>query len=282
MPDERTFRRRRAVFALLVALTLVLLTGSFVGAFGGAERGFAGVVAPIQDGASKVLKPARDLVNWFGDTFRAKREIAEVRRERDEFRTANTRLIGTLRTRAKDDELRELVAALSLDRYGPVEARVIGQPTSAWYRHVTISKGSSDGVSQGDPVIGPDGVVGTIMRVLSGSAVVRLVTDPRSGVKVRVSNADLVGVLEPADVGGVGTLELHIAKSRRLRVGEMIVTAGSSSEELPSLFPPDIPVARITRIEDADTDSQVVHAEAIADMRRLEVLRVLTAVDGDG
>lgn len=281
MPDENTFRRRRAVFALLVALTLILLTGSFIGAFGGAERGFAGVVSPIQDGASKVLKPARDLVNWFGDTFRAKRDIAEVRRERDEFRAANARLIGTMRTRMKDNELRELVAALSLDQYGPVEVRVTGQPSSAWYRNVTISKGSSDGIEVDDPVIGPDGVVGTVMRVLPGSSVVRLVTDPRAGVKVRVNSADLVGVLEPAEVGSAGSFELHIGKSRRMRVGEMVVTAGSSSDELPSLFPPDVPVARITRIEDADTDSQVVYARAVADMRRLEVLRVLTAVTGD-
>lgn len=278
MPDEKTFRRRRAVFALLVVATLVLLTGSFVGAFGGAERGVAGIVSPIQDGASKVVKPVRDLVNWVGDTFRAKGDIAEVRAERDELRVNNARLIGLMRTRYKDDELSELVGALGLDRYGPVDVTVSGQPTSAWYRHITISKGSSDGISVNDPVIGPDGVVGTVERVLGGSAVVRLVTDPRSGVKARVNEADLTGILAPVKVGSVGDLELEIPRTRRIQPNDMIVTAGTTSDELPSLFPPDIPVARVTRVDDPDTDTQVVHAEAIADMRRLEKLRVLTDV----
>lgn len=279
MPDEKTIRRRRAVFLLLLVTTLILLTGSLVGAFGGAERGFAGIVSPIQDGVSKAVKPARDLANWVGDTFRAKSEIAEVREERDELRQDNARLLGWIRTQTQRADLDELSASLGLERYEPVEVSVIGQPISQWYRHVTISKGSSDGIAVNDPVVGPDGVVGVVSRVLGGSAVVRLLTDPRSGIKARVNSANLTGVLEPAKVGSVGDLVLNVSKTRRIDAGDLVVTAGSTSAELPSLFPADLPVGQVSSVTDADTDSQVVNVRALADLRRLETLRVLTAVE---
>ena len=73
---DKTVRRRRAVLALLVVLSLLLLTAYFGEASGGGlhgvQRGFLTVVSPIQDGANKALKPVRDLFGWFGDTLHAK------------------------------------------------------------------------------------------------------------------------------------------------------------------------------------------------------------------
>ncbi len=70
---DKTVRRRRAVLALLVVLSLILLTAYFGEASGGrlhsVQRGFLTVVSPIQDGANKALKPVRDLFGWFGDTL---------------------------------------------------------------------------------------------------------------------------------------------------------------------------------------------------------------------
>ena len=78
---DKTVRRRRAVLALLVAGSLILLTASFGGggALGGVQRGVVSVVAPVQEGASRALKPVRDLVGWVGDTFDAKGQLADLR-----------------------------------------------------------------------------------------------------------------------------------------------------------------------------------------------------------
>jgi len=73
---DKTVRRRRAVLALLVVLSLILLTAYFGEAPGGrlhsVQRGFLTVISPLQDGANKALKPVRDLVGWIGDTLHAK------------------------------------------------------------------------------------------------------------------------------------------------------------------------------------------------------------------
>ena len=87
---DKTVRRRRAVLALLVVLSLVLLTAYFGEAPGGrlhgVQRGFLTVVSPIQDGANKALKPVRDLFGWFDDTLHAKSQRDELRKQVDRLR----------------------------------------------------------------------------------------------------------------------------------------------------------------------------------------------------
>lgn len=285
MPDEKTFRRRRAVFILLVVAAFVLLTGSFVGAFGGAERGFAGIASPIQEGASKAVKPVRDLVNWVGDTFHAKKNLEELRAQRDALRIANGQLAGRLSTVVQRTELDRIAATATLDRYGPVPARLIASSPSAWYRNITIDKGTGDGVKVGNPVVGPNGLVGRVIRAQGGTAIVRLITDPDSGVTAKVVNqrkpAGLRGPLRPSKIGAVGDLVLDIPKTSAYRERDLVYTAGSTSTKFESRFPPDIPVGIVTRIEGADTDTQVVHVRALADLRRLDSVLVLTAPEAN-
>src|SRR5918997_4219567 len=87
---DRAVRRRRAVLAGLVVLSLGLLTAYFGESTGGPlhsrRRGVTGVMAPIQEGASRALKPARDFFGWFGDTLDAKEEPDRLKAERDRLR----------------------------------------------------------------------------------------------------------------------------------------------------------------------------------------------------
>ena len=80
---DKTVRRRRAVLGLLVASSLILLTAYFGEPAGGAlhtvQRGVLEVVSPIQEGASRALKPVRDLFGWVGDTVSAKGELKDAR-----------------------------------------------------------------------------------------------------------------------------------------------------------------------------------------------------------
>ena len=66
------------MLAVLVGLSIVLLTGYFGEGSGGffhsLQSGAQTVLSPIEDGASRAFKPVRDLVGWFGDVFNAKGE----------------------------------------------------------------------------------------------------------------------------------------------------------------------------------------------------------------
>src|ERR687897_249574 len=87
---DKVVRRRRAVLAALVILSLFLLTAYFgessSGPLHAVQRTTMEIVAPIQEGANRALKPFRDLFGWFGDTMDAKDERDRAIAERDRLR----------------------------------------------------------------------------------------------------------------------------------------------------------------------------------------------------
>src|ERR1051325_10823837 len=93
---DRAVRRRRAVLVVLVAASLILLTAyygeSSDGRLHSVQRTALGVLGPIQEGASRVFKPVRDLFGWFGDTIDAKDQRDKAIEERD---AAVTKLVQT-------------------------------------------------------------------------------------------------------------------------------------------------------------------------------------------
>ena len=75
---RRQVRRRRATLVLLVVACLVLISSHFSegedGPLHSAQAGVGSILAPLEEGASRALKPFRDLVNWFDETFDARGE----------------------------------------------------------------------------------------------------------------------------------------------------------------------------------------------------------------
>jgi rod shape-determining protein MreC len=284
--DDKTIRRRRAVFLLLVVVTLFLLIGSFLGAFGGAQTGVAGVVAPLQNVASKAVKPFRDLTNWVGDTARAKGQLKKVTNQRNQLLFTGSALAGQVRRDGEAQKLAAITTASNLTSYGPVKATVTAQSLVAWYRNVRIDKGSGARVAVGDPVIAPDGVAGRVVSVNSGSSVVRLITDPASGVTARVITspavANLTGSLASSQVGDANDLILRdVPSSTLINVGDVVTTAGTSTDlTLPSYFPPDLPLGTVSAVHDGGSETQEVHVRPYASLRGLENVLVLTAVPG--
>ena len=198
---DKTVRRRRAVLALLVVLSLILLTAYFGEASGGrlhsVQRGFLTVVSPIQDGANKALKPVRDLFGWFGDTLHAKSQNTELRKQ-----------VATLRRevvaeRVDQQSYHQLLGMFHLDDqlsvadYRPVTATVVGKTPNIWYSTVTIDKGTSAGVQVEDPVINDEGLVGKVTLAASDGAQVSLITDSSMGVSARVGSSTATGILQP-------------------------------------------------------------------------------------
>ena len=92
MYDRKVVRRRRAALAVFVALSIAILTAYFGESGGGFfhafQRGAQEAFAPIETGASRALKPVRDLFGWAGDTFDAKKENKDLKQEVERLRSA--------------------------------------------------------------------------------------------------------------------------------------------------------------------------------------------------
>jgi rod shape-determining protein MreC len=278
---RRQVRRRRAVLLLLVVASLTLLSLFFQesssGPLHGFQRAVATVFGPFEEVADRALKPARDLIGWFDETFEArgendnlKEELAEVR---EQLAEAETRA-------AQGQELSKFVkpssSGLVPPGHRPVTARVVGRSPSVWYSTVTIDKGSSAGLEADIPVITGDGLVGRVSEVTAGSAQVTLITDHTSAVTARVVPQGATGVVEP-QVGDPRDLLLsYVDPGEQIGDGQTVVTAGFRAGELESLFAPGIPIGEVT---DASLEEQQayqqVHLRPFADLRDMEFVQAL-------
>jgi rod shape-determining protein MreC len=279
---ERKVRRRRAALAVLVIASLLMLTAYFGESAGGGlhsvQRGALQVLGPIQEGASRVLKPVRDLVGWAGDTVDAKKERDKLRAERDALEREVTRLQAAAQENEQLKQMLEVNTTGGLDRYSPVKARVTGRSPNLFYSTLTIDKGSSAGVAVDQPVVAANGgLVGRVSEVTRGYSIITLITDDGFAVAARSLGSGQQGTVE-AEVGGRGDLVLDLVDDPRdIREGERIVTAGSLSPRLESYFPPNITIGKVNRVELGDGDlDRVIHVKPAADLRSLLWVEVLT------
>jgi rod shape-determining protein MreC len=282
---DRQVRRRRAVLLALVGCCLILLTAYFGESSGGPlksiQTGAMEVVAPVQEGANRALKPFRDLFSWFGDTLDAKDERDKLEAERDKLRADVAQLQSAA---AENDELRDMVdyaRGSGLDAFQPVTAQVYSRSNSSWYSTIEINKGSSDGIEVNQPVINGKGLVGKIKRVSDGNAVVMLLSDADFGVSARAAVSGQPGSILPV-AGSPGDLLFELVpEAKKVRSGDSIVTAGTISDELPSPFPEGILIGKVTRIDGEGELDRTIHVAPYADLRDLDFVRVLTEPTAD-
>jgi rod shape-determining protein MreC len=277
---RKQVRRRRAVLVCLVIASLVLLSSTFSGgggAVGGLEKGVASALSPLESGASRALKPARDLVNWFDETFKARGENSSLNTEIAALRAKLTKQQSAI---GENKQLKNLLKFKDLSissSYTPVTARVIGRSPTVWYSTVTVGAGSGDGVQVNDPVVVGKYLVGKVTAVTGGSSEVTLITDHRSAVSAKALPSGPEGVVEP-EAGDPNTLLMDfISNDQKVHVGDILVTAGWSSGTISSAFPYGIEVGRVTEATASTQGSfQKVHVRAFADLHGMDFVQILT------
>ena len=272
--------------ALLVGLSIALLTAYFgesaSGGLHAIQRGFLEVLAPLQEGASRALKPARDLVGWTGDVFDAKSENEDLRkRERAAARA------GSRRSQTAERDARQLRALVGFNRsagfpdgYDHVGARVIGRSPTVWYSTITIDKGSDQGVRADQPVVSGDGLVGRVSDVSAGRRARDADHRPHQRVSRRSSCPDGPNGLVKATVGNPSDLILDFVQKGRAGAqgrdrGDVRAGAPRGSSRCSRAASRS---ARVTRVDSDERELyQRVHLRPFADLRELDVVEVLTA-----
>jgi len=275
---RKQVRRRRAVLALLIVGSFALLSVTYGQGSDGVQRSVATIFSPIQSVADRALKPARDLVNWFDETFDAKGENARLH---DELEVARKQGVGSQAAIAENAQLRKLV---KLDEsgaiptgYTPVSGRVTGRSPTVWFADVTIDAGSGDGVEVDDPVVTGDGLVGKVAAVTRGSARVTLIADHSSAVSAKIVPSGVQGVLKPS-VGDPEDLILDFLDSEKpVGKNQSVVTAGWRGQGIESDYPPNLPIGEVAEAPLVEQEAQQqVHVRPFADLRELDLVQVLT------
>lgn len=275
---RKQVRRRRAVLALLIVGSFVLLTLTYQGSRG-LQSGVSTIFSPAQSVADRALKPARDLVGWFDKTFDAR---GENNRLKADLIKAREQAVAGQEALQENAQLRKLIELngsppLASSPYEEVTGRVIARSPTLWRSSVKIDLGSGDGVRVDDPVISGDGLVGRIASVEGGSSQVMLLTNHASAISAKVLPVGVHGVIKP-EVGNPEELILDfIDSTTKVRGGQTVVSAGWRAQGLASHFPPGLPLGEVTDAPILDQEAnEQVDVRPYADLRNLDLVQVLT------
>ena len=275
---DKTVRRRRAVLALLVVLSLLLLTAYFGessgGGLHGVQRTFLTVVSPIQDGANKALKPVRDLFGWFGDTFHAKGQRDELRKQIDHLRPEL--VAAQAEKRSTSSCSRSTTSTSWGSALSPRARHRRRQKPHLWYSTVTIDKGTPTASGQRPGRqrrrAGRQGRRGRVRR-----RPVDLITDSSKSASRHGSDATQRDRDVQPKVGDPNDLLLQYLPANRRPTA-----ANTSSPRARSPAPTTRSIrrasrsARSTRV-DEESAYKSVNVQPLANLRNLDVVQVLTA-----
>jgi rod shape-determining protein MreC len=277
--DKQVVRRRRAVLAVLVGLSIIMLTGYFGESSGGPLHRFQGgiqtILSPIEAGASRAFSPIRNLAGWFGDVFDAKGQNKDLKKR---LAQTQTQLVAVQAAARDDAALRKQLGLnqnLGIGRNDAVQARVILKSPTAWYSTVQIDVGRSDGVKLNQPVVTGDGLVGKITSVNGGTSTVTLITDSSSSVSAVVDNG-ASGQVQPS-IGDPNDMRIQFIKGPLIKVGQTVSTAGWASGKLESIFPRGIPIGRVTKVSSDELKLyKQAHITPFANFKSLDNVEVIT------
>jgi rod shape-determining protein MreC len=245
-----------AVAGIVVALLLLILAIADPRGFAAIKGAALDATAPVSSGGRGVTRFVSGIGSGIGNYFRAGSQNARLRTERD---AARRELIVGKAAIAENARLRALLGLAREARDEIAIARIVGSSYDSPRRLATLSAGRAAGVTVGMPVRAADGLIGRVLEAGRYASRVLLVSDGASSVPVR----SLRGNVPALAVGrGDGTIELRTLEvgSNPFRRGDILVTSGVGG-----LYPPDVPVATVVRLE-GDT----AIARPLADPARAE------------
>ncbi len=204
--------------------------------FAALRAGVAEVTTPLSTGLHTLRRAIIDLPGGVEEYF----DVVD-RNQRMAHQLATQREV-VLRARTLNLENRRLKRLLAL-RDAEVAvvatARLVNSSASSTRRFATLNAGRFQGVRPGQPVRGPEGLIGRILETGPNTARVLLLTDPESLVPVRRTRDGQPAV---AQGRGDGLIDIRSAGVADLefRIGDAFVTSGAGG-----IYPPGVAVAHI-------------------------------------
>jgi rod shape-determining protein MreC len=121
-----------------------------------------------------------------------------------------------------------------------------------------------------DPVVTDAGLVGTVVKVANHESLVGLLTDDTTWVSAIDVKTRAGGIVK------AGSSFEHVSKDQRVNPGDGLVTAGWKSGALSSIYPPNIPIGRVTSVGQNDVALyKSVQVQPYADFKTLSSVLVL-------
>jgi rod shape-determining protein MreC len=275
---SRAARRRSILFIALLATTLLMMAVSSNPIVRDLQNALNYALRPIEGAVSTVASGISGVVTAVGEIDRLHGDNATLRQENERLTLENERAKEIDR---QNDVLTGLLQLQNAFEYKTVAAQVIARESNEFRRVVTISKGSDDGIKEGDVVIAEGGALaGRVVELGPNFAKVVLITDQSSTVigqlQSSLATGEVVGTLEE-------TLQMkNVDSTEGIELGEEVVTAGIElAGGIRSPYPKGLLLGQVIDVRrDANSIVQTAFLEPAANLEKLEYVLVVTNYDG--
>jgi len=265
------------VLILLVLTSITLITIDARGNGGGVTRtvrdSARDAMAPVQSSVDDVLSPVADWFDGLAQSGQLKDENRDLRRA---LAVARGEAAESRGARRENRELRSLARLPYAPGLPGVVAQVVAGSPGNFESTIAVDKGTSAGVAPGMPVVTGDGLVGRVVQASRRRATVLLLTDPASGVAVRLEKSGGTGVASGR--AGSDLLRLDFVNpDYKVALNELVFTAASSR------YPANIPVGRVVSVKKSPgAIEQTILVRPVAEIGRSSFVRVLQVRGQEG
>ncbi len=242
----------------------------------GLDRVVLRISAPIEFAASSLGRGVSNL--WESYVY-----LVDVKADNDRLAYENARLREQVhRLEQKETENRELRRLLQLRESLPgdvVSAQVVGKDFTEFFRvtRIVLDRGSRT-IRPHMPVVTPDGVVGTTLRVAGDAVDVQLSVDAQFTISVEDERTHARGFVRGTGDPSRYACKVENVDSRdEVEVGDLLVTSGVGK-----WFPKGLPVARVTKVVKREPGrDQEIEAAPTVNFSRLDAVLILVAPGTD-
>ena len=143
----------------------------------------------------------------------------------------------------ENDRLRDIISLAARIPDEGMFGRIVEVGPDLYDRTVLVNRGTADGAYVGQPVLGPNGVIGQIIRAGLFRSTVMLITDPSQGIPVQLMRNGLRTIVYGSGQGDLLRAP-YLGRTADVRKDDIFITSG-----LAGRFPAGYPVGRVIKIQ---------------------------------
>ena len=258
----------------LKILIITLITVTVTGVFAQGKTGFiSGAFNLVPLGISNLTASAKSTPDSAEND-----ELTRLKRENEELRAE---LIDYLDLQRENERL---LKYFNISKQKPdltlKPAVVIARDADDDFYSFTIGKGTADGVSEGNPVITENGLIGQVSRAEQYSSIVTTILSPKIQIGAYDSRSSDSGV-----ISGMAELSLKnrtaltlLTEDNTIKEGDIITTQGTGGN-----YPKGLAVGKVKSVEYSEFDSSPYAViEPYEDISRVVSALVVTDFSGRG
>jgi len=149
-----------------------------------------------------------------------------------------------------------------------IPSKIIGREPTSYMDHISVDKGSDDGVLNGATVVSDGALVGKVVEVNSTTSKITLITSKNSVVQAMLQNSRVMGILR----GGLSGITLeNIPQDIEIDINEKVITSGLGGSMMQGILIGEVAGRRSSKSE----IFKILNVTSQVDFSKIEIVFII-------